>query len=46
MTELHDPVRLQIWVDAPPERLERCVAALPDVARLVNHGWIRLEVGP
>lgn len=46
MTELHDPVRLQIWVDAPPERLERCVAALPDVARLVDHGWIRLEVGP
>ena len=38
----HDPLRLQVVVEAPRERLERALADLPDVQSLVDHGWVRL----
>jgi uncharacterized protein YbcC (UPF0753/DUF2309 family) len=38
----HEPMRLQVVVEAPRERIEAVLAAHPQVAALVANGWIRL----
>jgi uncharacterized protein YbcC (UPF0753/DUF2309 family) len=38
----HEPLRLQVVVEAPRERVEEALAALPDVNALVKNGWVRL----
>jgi len=38
----HEPLRLQVVVEAPHERIEAVVAAQPGVRDLVENGWVRL----
>ena len=38
----HDPLRLQVVVEAPRARLLAALADLPDVKSLVENGWVRL----
>ena len=38
----HDPLRLQVVVEAPRDRLLGALADLPEVRSLVDHGWVRL----
>ncbi|NCC30990.1 MAG: DUF2309 domain-containing protein [Chloroflexia bacterium] len=40
----HEPLRLQVVVEAPRERIEAVLAAHQNVRELVEHGWIRLFV--
>jgi uncharacterized protein YbcC (UPF0753/DUF2309 family) len=42
MVEIHEPTRLAIVVDAPPERVARVVGANPALAQLVRQRWIWL----
>lgn len=42
MVEIHEPVRLLVVVDAPPERLRRIVGQNHDIACLVQNRWIQL----
>jgi len=42
MTEIHEPVRLVMVIDAPSSRIDAAIAAIPGVQRLVEHRWIRL----
>ena len=38
----HEPMRLLVVIDAPTTRVDRLLAELPAVDRLVTNGWIRL----
>ncbi|MFO0926981.1 MAG: DUF2309 domain-containing protein [Gemmataceae bacterium] len=38
----HEPLRLQVVVEAPRERIEAVLAAQPSVRELVDNGWVRL----
>jgi len=38
----HEPIRLHVLVDAPAERIERVLAAQPDVRQLVENRWLWL----
>lgn len=38
----HEPLRLQVVVEAPREKIERVLAAHPSVYDLVRGGWVRL----
>jgi uncharacterized protein YbcC (UPF0753/DUF2309 family) len=40
--EIHEPVRLLVVIDAPPERIAAAIAAVPAVDRLVNNRWVQL----
>jgi uncharacterized protein YbcC (UPF0753/DUF2309 family) len=42
MTEIHEPVRLLMVIDADTARIEAALAALPGVKRLVDNRWIRV----
>ena len=42
MVEIHEPVRLLVIVEVPPDDLERLVAASPGLDRLVRNRWIRV----
>ncbi len=41
-TWFHEPLRLQVVVEAAPERIDRVLAAQPGVRELVENGWVRL----
>jgi uncharacterized protein YbcC (UPF0753/DUF2309 family) len=41
-TWFHDPVRLQVIVEAPIQKIDRVLSQVPEVADLVNNGWLRL----
>jgi hypothetical protein len=38
----HEPLRLQVIVEAPTEQIDRVLGAQPGVRDLVNNGWVRL----
>lgn len=38
----HDPVRLQVIVEAPTDKIDRVLEQVPSVADLVRNGWVRL----
>lgn len=38
----HEPVRLNVFIDAPRQHIERVLAQQPDVARLVENHWLWL----
>lgn len=38
----HDPVRLQVIVEAPADKIDRVLQQVPSVADLVKNGWLRL----
>ena len=38
----HDPIRLQVIVEAPRDRIERALSKSPTARDLVNNGWVRL----
>ena len=38
----HEPLRLQVVVEAERERIDRVLAATPSVRELVENGWVRL----
>jgi len=38
----HEPLRLQVVVEARPERIEQVLATHPGVKELVDNGWVRL----
>ena len=38
----HEPLRLQVVVEAPTDRIDRVLAAQPGVRELVENGWVRL----
>jgi hypothetical protein len=40
--EIHEPVRLLVVIDAPPERILTAIARVPAVQRLVSNQWIQL----
>jgi uncharacterized protein len=40
MVEIHEPTRLAIVVETPPERLRHVVDANPSIRRLVANRWI------
>lgn len=42
MVEIHEPVRLLVIVEVPPEDLLRVVADNPSIERLVRNRWIRV----
>ncbi len=39
---MHDPLRLQVVVSAPIERIDRILAAHASIGRLVDHAWVVL----
>ena len=39
---LHEPVRLQVFVEATHERIEHVLERQPGVRELVENGWVRL----
>jgi uncharacterized protein YbcC (UPF0753/DUF2309 family) len=38
----HEPLRLQVLVEAPTEHIDSALAAHPAVRNLVDNGWVRL----
>ena len=38
----HEPLRLQVIVEAPPEQIDRVLNTQPAVQELVENGWVRL----
>ena len=42
MTEIHDPVRLQLVVEASPARLEAILGRQPGLDELFSGGWVHL----
>jgi hypothetical protein len=38
----HEPLRLQVVVEAPKERIEAVMNAVPSVNDLIENGWVRL----
>ncbi len=38
----HDPVRLQVIVEASSDKIDRALSKAPGVADLVSNGWLRL----
>jgi uncharacterized protein YbcC (UPF0753/DUF2309 family) len=42
MVEIHEPVRLLVIIDAPPERIMAAAAKVPAVERLAVNRWIQL----
>ena len=46
----HEPLRLQVVVEAPPDKIRAALSAQPGVMDLVENGWVRLfaldPVGP
>lgn len=38
----HEPLRLQVMVEAPTSRIDAVLAKQPSVAELVENGWVRL----
>lgn len=41
-TPFHRPLRLLVVIEAPEAHVRRLLAALPEFARKVHHGWLRL----
>ncbi len=41
-TEIHEPMRLLMAIDAPEQRIHEALKGLPAVARLVTNAWIRI----
>ena len=41
-TEIHEPMRLLMVIDAPEARIQAALEALPAVAQLVSNAWIRV----
>lgn len=42
MIEIHEPVRLQLVLDAAPDQVERIIARQPSLAALFNNQWVQL----
>jgi len=42
MVEIHEPVRLLVIIDAPPERILAAAAKVPAVERMAVNRWIQL----
>jgi uncharacterized protein YbcC (UPF0753/DUF2309 family) len=42
-TWFHEPLRLQVVVEAAPEKIDRVIGAVPIATQLVANGWIRLS---
>ena len=40
--EIHEPVRLLVVIDAPPERIVAAIGRVPAVDRLVKNRWVQL----
>jgi hypothetical protein len=40
--EIHEPVRLLVVIEAPPERIAAAIARVPAVDRLVTNRWMQL----
>ncbi|CAN5639090.1 DUF2309 domain-containing protein [soil metagenome] len=38
----HEPLRLQVIVEARPERIDKVMASTPVVKELIENGWVRL----
>jgi uncharacterized protein YbcC (UPF0753/DUF2309 family) len=38
----HEPVRLQVMIEAPTEKIDTVLSQIPSVADLVRNGWVRL----
>ena len=38
----HTPLRLSVWVEAPPQAIEAILTQHQVVANLVNHQWLHL----
>jgi uncharacterized protein YbcC (UPF0753/DUF2309 family) len=38
----HEPIRLQVFVEADTDRIDQVLAAQPGVRDLVDNGWVRL----
>jgi len=38
----HEPIRLQVVIEAPPDDLDQVLEAHPTVRELVDHGWLHL----
>ena len=38
----HEPLRLQVFVEAPTARIDRVLQLQPDVRDLVENGWVKL----
>ena len=38
----HEPFRLQVMIEAPTEKIDRVLGQVPDVADLVQNGWMRV----
>ena len=41
-TPFHEPIRLQVFVEAPVSRIEAVLQSQPAVRDLVENGWVRL----
>ena len=41
-TPFHEPIRLQVFVEAPVTRIEAVLQSQPGVRDLVENGWVRL----
>jgi len=39
---MHEPLRLQVFVEAPTDRIDAVLQANPEVAGLADNGWIHL----
>ncbi len=39
---VHEPLRLQVFIEAPRERIDAVLRANPDVLRLIENEWIHL----
>jgi uncharacterized protein YbcC (UPF0753/DUF2309 family) len=39
---MHEPLRLQVLVEAPEDAMDAVLARHPQVAQLVEHGWLHL----
>lgn len=42
MIEIHEPIRLQVVVEAEPQTLLDIVGRQPELARLIGNGWIQV----
>ncbi|MFK5956995.1 MAG: Na-translocating system protein MpsB [Planctomycetota bacterium] len=42
MTEIHEPMRLLVIIEAPPERIEAVLAQNAQLSRLVHGRWLQL----
>ena len=42
MIEIHEPVRLQLFIETRPELLNQIVHRQPSIAELVGNEWVRV----